>query len=272
MSRQIGAKSIKSAQRVFEVLEYFDADHREAGVMDIARRFNYPQSSASELLSYMVSLGYLRRGRGSRSYELSMRVAMLGAWVQPRLVRDGRLLPLMDSLAEQTRGSVVLASNNGVELRCFHAVCRNDVGGGDSIGAVQQGDMLPLLHSAEGLVLLSRCERQLVRRYVHRLNAEAVDAEARVSFDELAARLDEVSDSGFAWVEHAGGLSIAVNLPQSEPTEPLALGLRVGPGACRETMLRMMQSAMSRHLGLFEVMPPAHSARPSWPAAMGAQR
>src|SRR3546814_14038743 len=98
MERELEGKSIKSAQLLFEVREYFDEEHPEARGTEISRRYNYPQSSASELLSYMVHLGYLRRSRNGRRFRLSMRVAMLGSWVQPDLVRNGRLLRLMDTL------------------------------------------------------------------------------------------------------------------------------------------------------------------------------
>src|SRR4051812_18091652 len=152
MPRSVEAKSIKSAQRVFEVLEYFDADHPEASVSDISRRYGYPQSSASELLSYMLHLGYLRRGSRGRTFRLSMRVAMLGTWVQPNLVRNGRLLRLMDEVAAETGGDVVLATNCGVRVQCLHAVSRTP-------GAPRQGDLLPLLHSAEGRALLLTSDR-----------------------------------------------------------------------------------------------------------------
>src|SRR3546814_14192870 len=80
--------------------------------------------SASELLSYMVHLGYLRRSRNGRRFRLSMRVAMLGSWVQPDLVRNGRLLRLMDTLADDTGATVVLATNVGVRLQCLHEIGR----------------------------------------------------------------------------------------------------------------------------------------------------
>src|SRR3546814_17571098 len=78
MGRSLEAKSIKSAQRVFEVLEYFDEEHPEASVTDISRRYNYPQSSASELLSYMVHLGYFRRSRNGRRFRLSSEERRVG--------------------------------------------------------------------------------------------------------------------------------------------------------------------------------------------------
>src|SRR3546814_4725553 len=58
------------------------------------------------------------RSRTGRRYRLSYQVAMLGSWVQPDLVRNGRLLRLMDTLADDTGATVVLATNVGVRLQC----------------------------------------------------------------------------------------------------------------------------------------------------------
>lgn len=252
LSKLLEAKSIKSAQRVFEVLEYFDQDHPEASVSDISRRYGYPQSSASELLSYMVHLGYLCRGSRGRTFRLSMRVAMLGTWVQPDLIRSGRLLRLIDELANETGATVVLATNNGVRLRCLHVVGRGD-------DAPHQGDCLPLLHSAEGRALLLTSDRELVRKYVHRLNAEAESADKRVRFDELAADLDASSARGYVRRSDDKGASYAILIPNTHSHEPLALCVRTWAGAREEAIVRAMRSIVCRTLGLISVpsaMPP----------------
>ena len=116
MARALDPKKVKSAQRVLEILEYFNAERQEGTVMDIARSCGYPQSSTSELLSCLVFLGYLRRDLYARTYKPSARVAVLGAWVQPHLFRKGNLLPLIDELAADSQATVVLASTVGVEV------------------------------------------------------------------------------------------------------------------------------------------------------------
>src|SRR3954469_11251040 len=241
MPKSLEAKSIKSAQRVFEVLEYFDEDHPEASVSDISRRYGYPQSSASELLSYMVHLGYLRRGTRGRSFRLSMRVAMLGTWVQPNLVRNGRLLRLIDDVANETGATVVLATNTGVRLRCLHVVRRAE-------DAPHQGDSLPLLHSPEGRALLLTSDRELVRKYVHRLNAEAESEEERIRFDELAADLDGSSARGYVRKVDKEGSAFAILIPNADRGEQLALCVRAPAGSREDVIVRVMRSIVSRTL------------------------
>jgi DNA-binding IclR family transcriptional regulator len=181
-----------------------------------------------------------------------MRVAMLGTWVQPQLVRSGRLLRLMDDIADETGADVVLATSTGVRLQCLHAVRR-------TCAAPRQGDLLPLLHCAEGRALLLTCDRELVRKYVHRLNSETADEGSRVRFEDLATDLDGSSARGYVRKVDAEGSAFAILIPNNDRGEQLALCVRAGPGASEEVIVRTMRSIVSRTLGLVSVpsaMPP----------------
>src|SRR5271165_3126987 len=144
MFRSLSPKKIKSAQRVLEVLQYFNADREEATVMDIAREMGYPQSSTSELLGCLVALGYLHRDRFARTYRPTARVALLGAWVQPKLFRRGHLLPMIDRLADETGLTVFLASKVGLTVQFIHVVAAREPGQ----PPLSEGASAPLLHSA----------------------------------------------------------------------------------------------------------------------------
>lgn len=58
--------SVKSALRVLEILEVFDAERRPPRVTDIVEPMNLPQSSASMLLKTMVARGYMDFDAASR--------------------------------------------------------------------------------------------------------------------------------------------------------------------------------------------------------------
>ena len=94
----------KNARRVIEVLDFFDDSHREATVMDIVRRYQRPQSSTSELLSSLVELGLLEKDSQARTYRLTPRAAMIGTGSQSGVVRDGRLVRLVDRLQRYAAG------------------------------------------------------------------------------------------------------------------------------------------------------------------------
>lgn len=257
MARSLDPKKIKSAQRVLEVLEYFTDGREEATVMDIARAMGYPQSSTSELLSCLVALGYLHRDRYARTYKPSARVALLGAWVQPTLFRHGRLLPMMDELVAESGATVVLATKCGVDVQYIHAINAN----ADEAAYWSTGAKAPLLHSAVGKALCSTTDPDLVRKLVHRLNAEA-EAEMRVSYDALATDLREIRANGYAVgrLEGGGGMA-AVLLPQASAEEQLVLGicgLSDDFGERTDEYVNMLRAAVARHLG-----PVVASSRPA---------
>jgi DNA-binding IclR family transcriptional regulator len=245
MGRALDPKKIKSAQRVLEVLEYFNAERHEGTVMDIARTYGYPQSSTSELLSCLVALGYLHRDLRARTYRPSARVAVLGAWVQPELFRKGALLPMMDELAQACGATVLLASRVGVEVQYVHVV---DAEGATS--GVKTGDHVELLHSAAGKTLLSTEPADYVRKLAHRLNAEA-EEHKRVRFDDLANELHAIRTRGHA-VETDGACEVvAVRLPCGAQEEQLALCIRapVAEMEAREAdFIQQLHAAVARHL------------------------
>ncbi len=248
MVRALDPKKIKSAQRVLEILEYFNQDRPEATVMDIARSMGYPQSSTSELLSCLVALGYLHRDRRARTYRPAARVALIGAWIQPALFRCGTLPAMMDALADETGMTVVLATKVGLEVQYIHAVGVHDADRDNWL----PGSRAPILHSTAGRALLSTTNPDLIRKIVHRLNAES-PAEMRVSADTLLANLKTVRAQGYALGTHESGAGmVVVLLPQPASKETLALGI-CGPAAEITTntddYVRMLRAAVARQFG-----------------------
>jgi len=248
MGRALDPKKIKSAQRVLEVLEYFNGEREEATVMDIARSMGYPQSSTSELLSCLVALGYLHRDRSARTYRPSARVAVIGAWVQPSFFSRGRLLSMMDELSDESGMTVVLAAKAGLEIQYIHTVAPH----GHEHDSWKPGAKGSLLHSTAGRTLLSTTEPDLVRKLVHRLNAEAAP-EQRVLAEALLADLKQIRDQGYALGQHeTGGGMVTVLLPQAHAEDQLVLGIcgaSAEIAARTEDFVRMLRSAVARGVG-----------------------
>ncbi len=245
MGRALDPKKIKSAQRVLEVLEYFNGDRQEGTVMDIARTYGYPQSSTSELLSCLVALGYLHRDLRARTYRPSTRVAVLGAWVQPELFRKGSLLPMMDELASDSGATVVLAARVGLCVQYFHAVDPQGTTSG-----LKTGDSAALLHSAPGKTLLATSSVDQVRKLIHRLNAES-DESLRVRPDEMLAEIESVRARGYAIQLDGDTAMVSVLLPQSSANEQLALCISAPRATVEENesqFVQLLRAAVARQL------------------------
>jgi DNA-binding IclR family transcriptional regulator len=246
MATAVEVKKIKSADRVLRIFEMFGPERQSLTVMEVSRALDVPQSSTSELLASLVRHGYLIRDRRARAFRPTVRISLLGAWVQPRLFRNGRLLPMVDHLHEQTRLAVSMASMVGVSLKHVHTTS------GPVPVAIAQGKDAHLLHSPFGHSLLSVIRGEEVRKIVHRLNA-ASEPELHVRHQDILAMLEQVNRQGFAAARLAVGWSgIAVLLPQGVDEEPLGIGL-IGRSpdieARRDELVRAIRQSISQYLG-----------------------
>jgi IclR family transcriptional regulator, KDG regulon repressor len=267
----VDTKMIKSAQRVLEVLEYFDRENTKATVMDIARRLGYPQSSTSELLKCLVTLGYLNYDRYKRRYELTARVTLLGAWVQPALFRRGHLLPMLDEINRMTGLAVSLSAVVGLEVRHLHVVAGEDEGE----ARIAQGQTRSLLRSAVGRVFMGSFSDMRVRELVHRLNANEPDPERWVRLPELNAELKRIRQTGYAIEagEYEDGLGAVHMLLPHRDGQLLALGVTASAEEIRQdgehyaSILRMaMRRELSAPRTVVEALP-APPVRSSYPTA-----
>lgn len=246
MATVLHEKKIKSANRVLEILELFDASRQTVTVMDVSRALDVPQSSTSELLSALVKQGYLYRDRFARTYMPTSRVALLGAWVQPAFFRNGKLLPMLDEIVEESGHVAILGAMTGVALRHVHVV-------GDNVDArIRMGTDHSMVHSPLGKMLLSNFDREVIRKLVHRINAES-ETESFVRIADFLNELDRIRAQGFA-VGYSGGgdtAIVAVLLPQSGE-EQLALGIAVPRTEIEEGVdgyARLLRGAVASHFG-----------------------
>lgn len=248
----------KIAKRVIEVLEYFDDDRREATVMDIVRCYDRPQSSTSELLSSLVDLGLLRKDPYSRSYSLTARAGLLGSTGQSGIVRDGRLVRLIDRMVAQTGLSVALFGMVGLNAqivtwrsgtRCSPSATRGMRGG------MQEA----LSDSTAGCLLLSTVAQPRCDGMIRRLNAEAPE-DRKFSCAEMAARLQQYRDCNHACGPAGFGSSakvLAALLPGEATEQPLAVGFVYGAEdqVNPESLLTCLNEAIRQTLGQEEPAP-----------------
>ena len=241
-----GSNKAKIARRVIEVLEYFDDAHREATVMDIVRRYNRPQSSTSELLSSLVELGLLYKDPYTRSYRLTPRAALLGTAGQPEVIRDGRLVRLMDRLTAQTGLSVSLIGMVGLDSQVLtwrHGprapACTRDL---------FAGCKEPLARNSAGLLMLSTIPAQRCEGMVRRLNAEA-DAAHKFAQAEIMARIASYRERTYAFGQTGFGSdaeSLSVLVPHQPEDHPLVVSLVYGRDekVNAESLLQSVSEAM----------------------------
>jgi DNA-binding IclR family transcriptional regulator len=221
---------VKSARRVFEILEHFAQVQRELSVVDVARQLGYPQSSASALMRTMAELGYLHYDTSSRTYRPTARLPLLVGWIGPRLFREGRMVELMNELSQATGETIILGAENGLQVRYIHVI---EATGPLRLHSVA-GSLRPYTRSAIGLALLGTHDDQRVGRIVRRLNSEDPDPSRHVTLPELLKRLGEIRRQGYALSTGGivkGGGALAIVLPERVNGTPLAVAIAGAEGS-----------------------------------------
>ena len=231
--------TVKSAQRVLAIFEFFAERQRPATLMQIARALGYPPSSASAILKSMQMLGYLEYERTTRTFVPTLRAALLGIWVNEALLGDSTILGLMMELRDTARATVVLGAQVGLQVRYIHVMKAPEY---SPPAHFISGCVRPLQRSAVGYVLLSLRRDREVLALNRRLNAEEPDPERRVPGDVLLEKLRITRRQGYAYTEGAatpGGGMIAMLLAAPVHQPPVVLGL-----GAPLTMLRQKKESL----------------------------
>lgn len=218
--------AVKSAKRVFEILEYFDRERRPLALKDVLEGLDYPASSGSALMKSLVALGYLDYDRERRTYFPTMRIAALGAWVHDALFGDGVLSGLMDHLRQVTGETVILAAQSDLHAQYVHLVHSSE----PLQVTVPPGARRPLAASGLGWALLSARSDADIEKLRRRINVEA-PADAKLPRETLAERIAEVRQRGYAFSKHTVSEGVGVigaALPRGRFGRDYAIGV-AGP-------------------------------------------
>ncbi|MFB9266654.1 IclR family transcriptional regulator [Bradyrhizobium erythrophlei] len=243
--------SVKSARRVFDVLEFFEEHQRAASALEVANALKFPQSSTSALMRTMTAFGYLHYDTSRRTYIPTPRVSMLGHWLSPALFTKGRLINLMEDLSAQTGETIMVAVRNGLSAQYVHVIQAKL----PMRLYVKSGTLRPLARSGSGYALLSSYPDREVRRLVRLINANETRPDRQVDIKALLLELRKVRAQGHAFSVNLvtpGAGVVAVNLPPiAESQEPLVLcvaGLTDALIAQEAELADLMAKAISFHL------------------------
>ena len=241
--------AIKSAKRVFEILEHFDRERRPLALKEITAKFGYPPSSGSLLLKSLVTLGYLEYDQPSRTYFPTMRIAALGSWVQGSLFGEGEITRLMEHLHKKTKETVILATRSGLYAQYVHVVHS----GQPLHFGVPPGTRRPLANSGMGWLFLSTLGPKELDRVRRRINAEPLRRQ-KLSADDILRRIAQVRAKGYAFskgsVSEGVGI-VGMLLPKGALGRRFAIGVAgpIGRLERREkAIVDDLRSAIARYL------------------------
>jgi DNA-binding IclR family transcriptional regulator len=215
---------IKTAGRVFEVLEYLREVRRPVTVREISEKLTYPLSSAQVLLKSIATLGYLRYDSALRAYLATPRLASIGDWVMDTMFQGGRVLDTLAEIAHKTGFTAILGVENDIYAQYVHVI----LGGRAVQFNVQPGSRRLLCMSGMGWALLAAGSDEHVSRAVHRSNLRLQAGGQTVDADFVMARVEETRRQGYAFskgVVTEGIGIVAVAAPAGSAGASFAVGV-----------------------------------------------
>ncbi|SOY67714.1 putative transcriptional regulator, IclR [Cupriavidus taiwanensis] len=185
--------TVKSANRVFDLLELFERVRRPLRVGEIGERLGIPQSSVSMLLRTMVARGYLEFDAQLRTYCPSVRVAFLCGWTTRKPGAGASVHDAMRRLSSETGETVLLGRQSGNMLQYLSVI--------ESSHAlrlsVSSGTIRPMHRTAIGIMLMSRMEDEQIGRLLRRYNAEAAPGESLARPGEVLREVEVARRQGY---------------------------------------------------------------------------
>lgn len=222
----IERSAVKSVARALAILELFDEMQRPLSTAEVSTLLDYPFSSVAALLKALTERGYLRREQKGRRFAPSLRLALLGNWVDRRLA-GGRsdVVAFMQDLHELTGRTVALQWRNGAHLQFLHVIESH----GRPDWHIAAGMVRPLLTSASGYALLSLLQDQEIVRIVTRHNAERDCNEPRIEPAAFLEMVNTVRRDGYLFVRNTvpdGSATLSAPLPRraDEPMMVVTIG------------------------------------------------
>lgn len=241
--------SIKSARRIFEVLEYFEDVKRPVSLKEVATKCDYPTSSAAALLKSMAVLGYLFYDSYNRTYMPTMRIAQMGRWLDAGLFGDSAILALVDFVHKELDELVSISTQSDLHAQYIHCLQTSK----RLRFEVKPGDVRPLAISGIGRTMLSGHTDVEIARLMRRINA-VCPPEERIELNALMKIINGIRRDGYMFSKHIivqdAGV-IAMLLPRRDFGRDLVLG--VGGPVSRleerhEEILACMREGIARLL------------------------
>lgn len=220
------APSVKSAERAMAILEFFARHQRSASVGDVSQALGYPQSSTSMLLRTLERAGYLALDTEEAGYRPTLRVLLLGSWLQNELFGEGTLITAIDRLRRKTGHTVLIGVRQGLHVQSVLALR----GTRTEAVRIPSGVLYPITRSAIGKMLLTLEKDANVERIARSANALERQARQRVHVPDLLEEIKQCRVHQWSLSENypfVGHGAIATLLPAVAryPSMGLALGV-----------------------------------------------
>lgn len=220
-------KIVKSASRIFEILELFNETKKAMPPVEIATKLNYPLASTHELLKTMTALGYFTYGDPKWSYKPSAKLPLVVDWVRDSLTENRSLNQFMAELNEVTKETINLSRQRSHGIKIVKGLeCIHEIG-----VSSKPGTEMTITKSLTGLVSLAALSDSELQAYLANLKTLEPIQFSEVDYAILKSIKDDLKNTGSAMrcdlaLEGIGAICFPLKIPDSN--EIYVLGI-VGP-------------------------------------------
>lgn len=229
-------RSIKSAERVFDLIEAIGTTNRGATYSNLRERLGLPKSSLHALLEVMVRRGYTEFDAETRTYSLGIRVWEAGSRYQRHhsLLNEARLV--LEDIVQRVNETTQLATLAGSENVYLAKVDSTHVLRLQS----EVGTRLSAHATGIGKALLSQLTDEQVRQ---RFGSGDLAIYTRTTYSTVAALLEELDVTrrrGFAVdnEEYTPGV-FCLAVPVFQGVGPATIALSVSVPIMRATLAQL---------------------------------
>lgn len=257
-------KMVKSAVRVLDIFEAFEAEQRALTISELVDLLQIPQSSMSTLIKSLVAKGFVEYEAETRRYRPSVRLAFVGNWVLGSTDIIAHIHALAQRMHDETGETVLIGAENGLYMQYLSLV----VSPHTLRFSLHPGLKRPIHRSGLGIMLLSLKQEAEIGRMVRRYNSELTDeTETKSTPSEVVQMVMDARAQG--WFRSSnlvmpGGASIAtlLRLPNPEAHATLAIGFGLPSSALQEKEDRL-RDVLLHNVAEFEgAMSRAHADQP----------
>lgn len=174
---------VTALARGLDVLACFRSGEHLLSNHELAERCRLPKSTISRLVLTLTRQGYLVQDGDTGKFRLGDATLALGGAALARLDMAQMARPLMQALADESRGMVALAIRNRTSM-IYLEVCRSDVAISADLGV---GSRLPIVTSAIGRAYLAGIDEVERNELLERVRQRNPAAWPKVTQDVQAA-------------------------------------------------------------------------------------
>jgi IclR family KDG regulon transcriptional repressor len=219
-------RTVKSAERTLALFELFSECQSALTIGQMAKQLGIPQPSVSMLVRNLSDLGYLEHDPVGRTYIPSIRIVVLGSWIERRFKETQSLVRRLDTLQRRVKETTYIGIQSGIYAQ-YVVVERASK---PDLLEINSGNKTHLTLCAFGRALLALKSDTEAAALINRCNAEVNEDRLKLKRADYQRMLADTRRNGYAKTVDAGrrkrgvgAIAMTFKLPSSSTM--LAVGV-----------------------------------------------